>query len=280
VLTLAEILSLSGFESGLLYVAATVFAGASVVGLEVLRGKRRGKPLVTMTAVGAGALTLLIVVMAVRQGSLLLAQRHETMLVAAWLLALGAFVVTRRDKTIVVGAIAAPAVGLLTLFALLMAPSATGQPVDPKFGKILHIGLAIFGISAFAFAAGVGVLYLWQIRVMKSDPSAAVARRGPPLEVLDRINFASAAIGFPLLAMSTLGGWLFLSNELDPGWWLDPTVLATLTGMAVYIALFGARAFFGWHGRRIAWLTLVGFLVISVGYFVATFCTSDRVIHG
>ena len=55
-LTLAEILSLSGFESGLLYVAATVFAGASVVGLEVLRGKRRGKPLVTMTAVGAGAL--------------------------------------------------------------------------------------------------------------------------------------------------------------------------------------------------------------------------------
>ena len=27
-------------------------------------------------------------------------------------------------------------------------------------------------ISAFAFAAGVGVLYLWQIRVMKSDPRA------------------------------------------------------------------------------------------------------------
>ncbi|MHC4957853.1 MAG: cytochrome c biogenesis protein CcsA [Planctomycetota bacterium] len=277
---LAEILSLSGFESGLLYVAVTVFVGATVVGFGVLRGERRGKPLVTMTAVGAGALTVLVIVMAVRQGSLLLAQRHETLLVAAWLLALGAFVVTRREKTIVVGAIAAPAIGLLTLFALLLAPSASGTPVDPKIGKIIHISLAILGISAFAFAAGVGVLYLWQIRVLKSDPSAAVARRGTPLEVLDRVNFAAAAIGFPLLAMSTLGGWLFLSRELDPGWWLDPTVLATLSGMAVYVVLFSARAFLGWYGRRIAWLTLFGFLVISVGYVVASFCTSDKVIHG
>ena len=102
----------------------------------------------------------------------------------------------------------------------------------------------------------------------------------PPLEVLDRLNFQAAAFGFPLLGLSVLGGWLFLSRGLAWNWWLDPTVLATLTGMLVYVGLFGARAFLGWRGRRIALLTVIGFLVMVLGYFVGAWCTSDSTIHG
>ena len=143
-----------------------------------------------------------------------------------------------------------------------------------------HILLAILGLAAFAFAAAVGALYLWQIRIVRHNPAAALSGRMPPLEVLDRLNFLAAAFGFPTLALSVVGATLFLAGDLDASWWLDPTVLATLAGLAVYVVLFGARAFLGWYRRRIAWLTVIGFLVIVVGYVVGTYCTSKNVIHG
>jgi hypothetical protein len=35
----------------------------------------------------------------------------------------------------------------------------------------------------------------------------------------------------------------------------------------------------GWHGRRIAWMTVYGFVVVVVGSVIAAFCTSGNVMH-
>jgi len=75
--------------------------------------------------------------------------------------------------------------------------------------------------------------------------------------------------------------WLFSarSGRISEAWRRDPTVLVTLGGLLVYAALFLARGVFGWRGRRIAWLTVAGFVVIVVGLVVAAFCTSPGVMH-
>jgi ABC-type uncharacterized transport system permease subunit len=148
-------------------------------------------------------------------------------------------------------------------------------------GTLAHIIAAVMGLAAFTFAAGVGGYYLWQIRQLKVDPAAALCRKLPSLELLDRLNFGAAAIGFPLLAMSVLGAWLFSSRAKDNAIVLlkDPTVLVTLGGLLVYLLLFGARGFLGWRGRRIAWLSVAGFVVIVVGLVVAAFCTNPDVFH-
>jgi len=277
---IAESWKLSGLETGLLYVSLGVYLGASVVAWRVLTGQRRGAPLPSMLGVGLIVLTLLVGAMTLRQGGLPIARRFEVLTVAAWMLALGAWVVVRWTDLKVLGAVSAPTLALLLFFALLLEPSASAGALDARTGKVTHILLAILGFSAFAFAAGVGALYLWQIRVVRHNPTAAVSRRMPPLEVLDRLNFMAAAFGFPTLALSVVGATLFLARDLDAGWWLDPTVLATLAGLAVYVVLFGARAFLGWYGRRIAWLTVIGFLVIVLGYVVGAYCTGSNVIHG
>ena len=276
----AEIWELSGLETGLLYVSVAVYLGASVVAWRVVTGARRGAALPRMLGVGLVVLTLLVGTMALRQGGLPITRRFEVLIVAAWMLALGAWAVVRWTEVRILGAVSAPTLALLVFFALLLEPSATAGTLDARTGKVTHILLAIFGFSAFAFAAAVGVLYLWQIRVVRHNPTAAVSRRMPPLEVLDRLNFLAAAFGFPTLALSVVGATLFLTHNLHPGWWLDPTVLATLAGLAVYLVMFGARAFLGWYGRRIAWLTVLGFLVIVLGYVVGAYCTSGNVIHG
>ncbi|MHC4549696.1 MAG: cytochrome c biogenesis protein CcsA [Planctomycetota bacterium] len=272
---------LTPVESGMLYTALGVFGGASIVALRVVAGQRRGRVLSPMLALGVALLTLFLLANAAREGQLPILHRYEVLVVAAWALGLGAWYVSRRMRLPLLAAVAAPTVALLTFFGVLLVPSQGGAAGEFGLGVLSHIVLAILGFAGFSVSAGVGALYLWQIRLLKRDPTTAVARQMPALEKLDRLNFLGAALGFPPLALSVLAGWLFLGSVGETGarWWLDPTVLVTLGGLAVYGSLFAARGFLGWYGRRIAWLSVIGFVVTVGGFVVAAFCTSESVLH-
>ncbi len=271
-----------GLISGLLYVALAVYVGASVVGLGVFGGSRRGRPMRTMLRVGAAVLTLAVLAIALEEARPPVYRRYEILIAAAWVLSMIGGIVDRRLKHVLLGAVMAPTLALLTLFGLLLIPQGGRVPPESQsFGTVLHVVLAILGTVAFTFAAAMGALYVWQIRLMKRDPAGALSRRGPSLEMLDRINFRAVSFGFPLLALSMVGGWLFASRKAETvgSWFLDPTVLATIAGLVVYTLLFLARGMLGWHGRRIAWMTVYGFVFIVVGSVVAAFCTSGSRIH-
>jgi ABC-type transport system involved in cytochrome c biogenesis permease subunit len=274
---------LTPLESGLVYTALGTFAGASVVGLRVARGDRRIRPLRSLLGIGTVALTALLAAIAIREGHVPLQQRYEALVAAAWGLGVGALYVGRGGGLPILGAVAAPTLALLTFFALLLVPGEGDDGTKSAVaGKIAHIVLASLGFAGFSVSAGVGLLYLRQIRLMKRAPSAAIGGGGmPSLERLDRVNFLAAAFGFPCLALSLLAGRLFLASLARAGvtWWLDPTVLVATGGLAVYTVLFVARGFLGWHGRRIAWLSVVGFVIAVGGFVVAAFCTSGSVIH-
>jgi ABC-type transport system involved in cytochrome c biogenesis permease subunit len=255
----------------------TVYGGASVVGLRVVTGRRRGRALRPMLWVGVAVLTAFLAAAAFHRGDLPILYRHEVLAVAAWALGLGSAYMSRRLSRVVIAAVAAPTLALLTFFALLLVPSASGDRSASGIGIASHIILAILGFAGFSVSAGVGALYLWQIRLLKRDPTAAVSGRMPALEKLDRLNFLAAAAGFPCLALGLLAGWLFLGEGRR--WWVDPTFLTSLGGLLVYTLLFTARGFLGWYGRRIAWLSVIGFCVAVGGYVVAAFCTSESTTH-
>ncbi len=274
---------LTPVESGLLYTALGVFSGATVVGLRVVGGDRRSRSLGTMLLVGTVALTGLLAAIAVRAGYVPLRQRYEALVVSAWALGVGALWILRRRSLPMLGAVAAPTLALLTFFALLLVP-AEGQSAAPgaAAGKVAHIVLASLGFAGFSVSAGVGLLYLRQIRLMKRSPSAAIGGGGmPSLEKLDRVNFLAAAFGSPCLALSLLAGHLFLGSMAGAGvrWWLDPTVLVAVAGLAVYTVLFVARGLLGWRGRRIALLSVAGFVVAVGGFVVAAWCTKEGLLH-
>ena len=272
---------LTPLESGLLYLALGAFGGASFVGLRVVGGDRHSRSLRPMLAAGTVALTALLVLLAVRGGQVPIRQRYEALIVSAWALGVGSLRVGRREGLPMLFPVAAPTLALLTFFAILLVPSeADGAPSGGVAGKVAHIVLASLGFAGFSVSAGVGLLYLRQIRLLKRSPSAALGGGGmPALERLDRVNFLAAAFGFPCLALSLLAGWLFLKNLAREGvvWWLDPTVLVAAAGLLVYTVLFVARGFLGWHGRRIAWLSVLGFIVSVGGFVVAAFCTAQGI---
>ncbi len=267
-------------ENGLLYAALTAFGGASVVGWQVARGDRRRRSLPMMLGIGTAALTLLLLVIAIRERHVPLAERYEVLVVAAWGLGVGALLTTRRRGIPMLAAVAAPTLALLTFFAMLVVPQSGGGTTGATAGKVAHIVLATLGFAGFSVSAGVGLLYLRQIRLLKRAPSAALGGGAmPSLEKLDRVNFLAAVFGFPCLALSLLAGRLFLAKFAREGvtWWLDPTVLVATCGLAVYSMLFLARGFLGWHGRRIAWLSVAGFVITVGGFVVAAWCTAQGI---
>lgn len=275
-------MQLTGLEQGLLYTAFGVFAAATLVALRLVSGRREGAPLRPMIIAGTAVLTLLLVVLSIRQGAIPGTNRTEALFVAAWTLSIGAGLIDLKLRNPILLVVTAPTMGILLGFGVLLTlRSVEPGPGAMHPGVIAHILLAVMGLAAFTFAAGVGAYYLWQIKQLKTHPKFALSRKVPPLEVLDRLNFGAVAFGFPFLALSVLGVWLFSSRagRLPGEWYLDPTVLVTLGGLLVYLALFTACGAFGWRGRRIAWLTVAGFVFIVVGLVVAAFCTSPGVMH-
>jgi len=272
--------SLPPIENGLLYAALTAFGGASVIGWQVARGDRRRRSLPLLLGVGTAALTLLLLVITIREGHVPLNERYEVLVAAAWGLGVGALLTLRGRGIPMLAAVAAPTLALLVLFAMLVVPHSGGGVAGNTAGKIAHIVLATLGFAGFSVSAGVGLLYLRQIRLLKRSPSAALGGGSmPSLEKLDRVNFLAAVFGFPCLALSLLAGRLFLAKFAKEGvtWWLDPTVLVATCGLAVYTLLFLARGFLGWHGRRIAWLSVAGFVVTVGGFVVAAWCTAQGI---
>ena len=156
---------MTGFESGLLFTALGVFGGASIVGWQVVAGQRRGRALLPMLGVGALALLAFLVSTAIREGQLPLGRRYEVLVLTAWVLAVGAWVVHWRKRLPVLGAVAAPALALLVLFALLIEPG-SGAPSKSTLQRLAHVVPGLLGFAALTMAAGVGSLYLWQIRLV------------------------------------------------------------------------------------------------------------------
>lgn len=275
-------MELSGIELGLLYTALGIHAAATFVAAGVIAGRRESRSLRGMLFAGVGVLTALLIARWIVSGQLPIAARPELLLVGAWSLAVAGSVLFARMDHPVLLLVTAPTVGILCLFAWLLALRPDVGARDALHpGVIVHILLAVFGLAAFTFAAGVATYYLWQIRALKRNPANALGRNMPPLELLDRIHFCATALGFPLLAMSVVGAVLFSDRARDDlsALFIDPTVMVTLVGLLIYGALFAARAFLGWRGRRIAILSVSGFLIMVVGFVVAAYCTIPNPFH-
>lgn len=87
--------------------------------------------------------------------------------------------------------------------------------------------------------------------------------RGLNLDLTDEIGYRSVAIGFPVF---TLGALIFAMIWAQIAWtrfwgW-DPKEVWALITWLFYAAFLHLRLSKGWHGKKSAWLAVVGFFII------------------
>jgi ABC-type transport system involved in cytochrome c biogenesis permease subunit len=186
---------------------------------------------------------------------------YEFSVAFAWGTLAAYLTVERRYHLRTIGLIALPvALGLL-LYATTIP--ATAEPLVPALQNNLlltvHVAVAIVAYGSFSVAFGAALLYLIQ------PPEG---RRGlPRLEILDEVSYRAVVIGFPFLTMTLILGALWAEVAWGRYWGWDPKETASLVTWLIYGAYLHARVVRGWHGRRSAWLLMIGFAATLFTYF-------------
>ena len=160
---------------------------------------------------------------------------------------------------------------LAALLACLGYFSDTAQTQDfAHSGTLLklHIGLAFIGLTAFAFGAATSLLYLFQERALRQNPSLTLKRRMPPLVKIDLLAFRSIVFGFPCYTAAILLGGVFAIRDASVG--IAFTYWVALGSWLIYAFMLQARLVAGLRGQRAAKLTLLGLvgLLFVVGQYL------------
>jgi cytochrome c-type biogenesis protein CcsB len=171
-----------------------------------------------------------------------------------------------------------PALGsfMLPLVIILMAPALILSGEIKELSPVLKSGwlgvhtiLTVLGDSAFAFAFIVAIMYLIQERQLKAKHLGAIFHRLPSLDIMDTLGYRALTIGWPLFTLGMLSGSIWANSAWGTYWNWDPKETWSLITWAVYLALLHLRTI-GWRGRKMALLSIVGFLFVLVSFFVVS----------
>ena len=171
-----------------------------------------------------------------------------------------------------------PALGsfMLPLVMLLMAPalilSGDIKELNPvlKSGWLgVHTSLAVLGDAAFAFAFIISIMYLIQERQLKAKNLGAIFHRLPSLDIMDTLSYKALTFGWPLFTLGMLTGSIWANSAWGTYWSWDPKETWSLITWVIYLALLHLRTI-GWRGRKMAFLSILGFFFVLVSFFVVS----------
>lgn len=172
-----------------------------------------------------------------------------------------------------------PLVYLLTLASMLLPESAERLPnllegaitanLATKFLFPIHVTLVIFSYAAFVVTFVCGVMYLIQEHELKAKHFGAAFERLPALNTCDEIGYRSLTVGFVLLTLGVVTG-IFWNNQRDGRYWHnDPKEVMALVTWLIYLFIMHYRLMADWRGRRVAWLSIAGFVVVVLTWLGA-----------
>jgi len=171
-----------------------------------------------------------------------------------------------------VGAFVAPLmVGALLAYHVVPGAQSVGR--GPVEGMLLpfHIGVAVGGLALFSLGFVVALMYLLLERELKAKRLGAMFRKLPPLGLLDLLNYQLVLLGFLLLTFTIGTGAFFSVGENGFFFSLRSKEGFALVAWLLTFVVVLLRQTVGWRGKRVAWATMVGFLLLSfafVGIFV------------
>ncbi|MDP1854036.1 MAG: cytochrome c biogenesis protein CcsA [Candidatus Omnitrophota bacterium] len=137
---------------------------------------------------------------------------------------------------------------------------------------LLHIIAIHISYLAFFSAFLSALLYLIQDNNLKNKKLNSMFSRLPDLSVLDRWNYISIGLGFPVLTLSIVGGLLWLKGIAGIYWVWNTRVIYSLVLWLLYAIILHVRLSAKMRGRKVAYLSILAFFIIVFSFFSA--CSS------
>lgn len=212
-----------------------------------------------------------------------LSNMYESLVFFTWSIVLLYLVVEFIYKNKVIGAFAMPfAFGSMAYASLSPEFSDRITPLVPALQSnwlIAHVFTCFIGYAAFAVACGTGIMYLVKLRDKGDSPNSLLATL-PPLKVIDDITHKIILFGFIWLTAGIISGAVWANSAWGTYWSWDPKETWSLITWFVYASALHARFTRGWGGKRIAWISIIGFVAVIFTYYGVNFLLSGLHSYG
>ena len=178
---------------------------------------------------------------------------------------------TIQELRLKVGGTGVFVLSIATLLQLLSFPAMAQQPEvkelfqSPAFG--IHVFLALAGYTGFIVSALYALLYLVMFQSLKAKRFGLFFRNLPPLDLLAKLNWDAALVGWISLTLAILGG-IGMSVRIEQTFLTDPKFLHSLVAWAVYLALLIGHRKIRWPGRTLARITLACFFLFLLSMVI------------
>ncbi|MBW1982791.1 MAG: c-type cytochrome biogenesis protein CcsB [Deltaproteobacteria bacterium] len=204
---------------------------------------------------------------------------YESLVFGAWAVVLIYLLTEFRYRNYALGVFPL-GVAFLAMAYASFSPSVESkiQPLIPALKSnwlIAHVITCFLGYAAFAVACGLGVLYLIKkSRAAPANPGPGVLQHLPSIQTLDELIYQNVVFGFLLLSVGIITGSVWANSAWGNYWSWDPKETWSLITWLVYAFMLHSRMVRGWHGRRMAWLAIIGFFCVLFTYFGVNFLLS------
>jgi cytochrome c-type biogenesis protein CcsB len=198
-----------------------------------------------------------------------LSNLYESLVFFAWTIALLYLFIERRYGNRVIGAFVMPLAFLAMAYASL-SPNISDriQPLLPALKSnwlIAHVITCFIGYAAFAVAFGLSIMYL--LRQREPNLKGSLLDRFPKPNVIDDLTHQMIMFGFLFLSVGIISGAVWANSAWGRYWGWDPKETWSLITWFIYATLLHAKLMRGWRGRRIAYLSVIGFAAVLFTYF-------------
>jgi len=241
------------------------------------RADRLGKIATLVAWVSLGVQTAAILLRWVESyqlgfGHVPLSNMYESLVFFSWCIALLYLLWERKLKSRVIGAFAFPFAFAFNAYASLA--SGVSAKIDPLIPALqsnwlhAHVATCFLAYASFALSCAVSVVYLVKLRKQgKMENEGGLTGLFPALDSLDDLIYKTIVIGFPLLTIGIVTGAAWANYAWGAYWSWDPKETWSLITWFIYATLLHARLTHGWRGKRIAYLSLIGFAAVLFTYF-------------
>ncbi len=166
------------------------------------------------------------------------------------------------------GIIFVPAALLVLLLSVAWTESYRfGEGIGSSPWVLVHLLLAFVAFTVFLVSLVVGIAFIVQEAQLKAKHLSRLVQKLPPLAVLDQIHYRALAVGLILLTASILAGMALNWDVKGVIFTGDAKQIWILSTWLLYAVLLNLRIRSGWRGRRGIVLSILGFVVVVLGFF-------------
>ncbi len=194
---------------------------------------------------------------------------YESLIFFSWVICLFYLIIEKKYGYRIVGT-------FVTLFAFLaMAYASLSPNINDRIEPLVpvlksnwligHVITCFIGYAAFAISVGVSIMYL--LKNTDKENKNSFLSIFPKPEILNDLNYRLIMFGFLFLTVGIISGSVWANSAWGRYWSWDPKETWSLITWFIYAVLLHARMMRGWNGKRISWLSILGFLAVLFTYF-------------